>query len=83
MRCRDWGHLQSWGEQQGPRPPLDTLGRNLTLWRLLLHVGAGQVAVHESRLAAGQVPHDALEQKHASATAHVPHMCPSIGTHHL
>lgn len=43
----------------------------LTLWRLLLHVGAGQVAVHQGRLATGQVPHDALEQTHASP------MCPA------
>lgn len=51
-----------WSEEQTPAPREP----DLTLRRLLLHVGAGQVAVHQRRLPAGQVPHDALEQRDTS-----------------
>ena len=37
----------------------DLLLEAAALGALLLHVGAGQVAVHERRLARGQRPHDA------------------------
>lgn len=36
--------------------------RPRTFGRLFLDVGAGQVAVHQSRLAAGQIAHDSLKQ---------------------
>ena len=60
-----------------PTTPQAPWEPDLTLRRLLLHVGAGQVAVHEGRLAAGQVPHDALKQRRASPTTHAPGMAPS------
>lgn len=55
------------GAAFGARGPRAAQRLNLTLRRLLLHVGAGQVAVHQGRLAAGQVPHDALAERRVSA----------------